>query len=197
MPRLDSLRAGHRSCASCHHQPGVRDCRPHGCGGRLFFNVAGVGLDAHIAARFPVHARGLRGVLRYVAAAAAELRRYQPAGCTIAVDGAAFSVRPLMVVFANLRQYGYAAVVAPLARLDDGVLDLVVVEPAPLVADLLRACRLLGGTLHRARGVTTMRVREAWIASDAPMPFHVDGEAVPGERSLSVRVHPRALRVRA
>ena len=34
-------------------------------GGRLFFNVAGIGLDAHIAARFPVHAGGPRGMLRY------------------------------------------------------------------------------------------------------------------------------------
>jgi diacylglycerol kinase family enzyme len=53
------------------------------------------------------------------------------------------------------------------------------------------------GTLHRARGVTTMKVREVHVLAEAPMLFHVDGEAVPGAASLTVRVHPRALRVRA
>ena len=86
---------------------------------------------------------------------------------------------------------------APLARVDDGLLDLVAIEPASWLADISRTRRLFGGTFHRARGVTTITMREAEVIATAPMQFHVDGEPVQGGERLVVRVHPRALRVRA
>jgi diacylglycerol kinase (ATP) len=165
--------------------------------GRLFFNVAGIGLDAHIASRFPVHAHGPCGRLRYIVVAAGQRFVYQPADYTIEFDGGTLHRRALTVVFANSRQYGHGAVVAPLAEVDDGALDLVAIEPASLLVDLSRMRRMFDGTLHRAPGVTMTKVHHARIAAEAPMPFHVDGESVSGGRTLVVRVHPGALRVRA
>jgi len=166
-------------------------------GGRLFFNVAGIGLDAHVAARFPVHARGTRGKLRYVLATAGQILTYRPVEYQIDAGGFCQQKRLLAIVFANSRQYGNGALVAPLAHVDDGVLDLVAIEPASWLADIGRTRRLFRGTLHRAPGVAVVQVREAEIAAAAPISFHVDGEPVSGGTRLAVRVHPRALRVRA
>ena len=103
----------------------------------------------------------------------------------------------MAAVFANARQFGNGAIVAPRARVDDGALDLVAIEPASWLANLARARRLFGGTFDGARGVTTIAVREAEVTAAAPMPFHVDGEPVQGGERLVIRVHSGALRVRA
>ena len=166
-------------------------------GGRLFFNVAGIGLDAHIASRFPVHSAGTRGKLRYVLLTAGQVLTYRAAEYRIDAGGRTIRMRLLAAVFANSRQFGNGAIVAPLARLDDGALDLVAIEPRSWFADIGRMRRLFNGTLHRASGVTSVTVREAEVVGEVPMPFHVDGEPVQGGERLLVRVHPNALRVRA
>ncbi len=101
------------------------------------------------------------------------------------------------MAFANSTQYGYGARVAPLAKMDDGLLDLVVIEGRSTVENFLRVPRLFTGGFHRTAGVTTRRITEAVVRSQARMLFHVDGEVVEGERELTARVHPGALRVRA
>lgn len=163
-------------------------------GGRLFFNVAGVGLDARLAAAF--NAGGRRGLRDYVTALLREVKTYGPARYRVAAGGAAIEGEALLVALANTRQYGYRAVIAPRARVDDGLLELVVVPPLSPPAILWQARRLFTGTLHGLQGVQVRSVREAAITADRPLTFHVDGEVVAGPRALAVNVHARALPVR-
>ena len=55
-------------------------------GGRLFFNVAGVGLDAHVAALVSTRA-GHRGLMPYLKASGRVLLRYTPVDYTIGTGG--------------------------------------------------------------------------------------------------------------
>ena len=87
------------------------------------------------------------------------------------------------------------AKVAPGARVDDGELDLVVVEERSRLATFCRAPRLFTGSLAGAGGYSTRRIREATIESSAPMIFHVDGEPIMGGTRLDARVHPGALKI--
>lgn len=163
-------------------------------GGRLFFNVAGVGFDAQLAAAF--NARTRRGAAGYAAAALREARRYEPARYSVTADGAVSSSRALLVAVANTRQYGNGAIIAPGARPDDGRLELVIVPPVGFLAACRQLLRLFRGTLHHMPGVSMCQVREGAIAADAPLVFHVDGEVVAGDRTLPLAVHARALAVR-
>ena len=52
-------------------------------GGRLFFNIAGIGLDARVAHRFAVDGLGRRGFSRYLALTIGELRGYLPDQLTV------------------------------------------------------------------------------------------------------------------
>jgi YegS/Rv2252/BmrU family lipid kinase len=165
--------------------------------GRRFVNVAGVGLDAAVAARFNRGGGGRRGIWRYAALAVREALRHRPCEYTIRLDGGAPRREPaLLVVFANARQYGAGAVIAPAARPDDGQLDLVVVGARGALAALRGAPRLFRGTLDRAAGVRVATFREAEVAGAAPLALHVDGEPFAGGPELSVRVLAGALRVR-
>ena len=161
-------------------------------GGRLFFNLAGLGFDAHIAACFDCDPSGRRGMRTYARLIAREMFRYR-AG-TYRVDGINME-RAVLVTIANSGQFGNGARVAPSARIDDGLLDLVVFEESTRLGAIATIPRFFTGGFERVRGVTVRRFERITIAADRPIPFHVDGEPVAGGTVLEGRVHPAALRV--
>lgn len=165
-------------------------------GGRMFFNVAGIGLDAHVAALVSTRVTH-RGLVPYLTAVARDVFRYEPIEYTVTVDGRTVQRPALFVAVANSRQYGFGARVAPAARLDDGLLDVVLVEDRGIAGNIVRIPSFFLGRLDRRSGVMASRLVEGTIRSRGAMLFHVDGEPVQGADTLDVRVHPGALRLRA
>jgi diacylglycerol kinase (ATP) len=164
--------------------------------GRLFFNVAGIGLDAQVADRFAANGRVRRGFARYLQIAARELLSFQPTELTIVADGMMLRLRALLVAIANGRQYGNGALIAPQARVDDGRLDLTAVAYRPLWRTVIQMPALFTGRLARVPGVTMSTAREIEMRASRDMLYHVDGEPHNGGSCLRARVHPGALRVR-
>lgn len=164
-------------------------------GGRLFFSVAGVGFDAHVAACFDRDAGGARGLAGYARITGRELLSYRPRDYQVSGDVVVLARRAVLVTFANSAQFGNGARIAPRARVDDGRLDLVVFEETSRVATILALRRLFAGNAERAPGVVIRQIERASIESRAPMMFHVDGEPVQGGRRLEGRVLPGALQV--
>jgi diacylglycerol kinase (ATP) len=166
--------------------------------GRLFVNVAGIGFDALIASRFAERDTRRRGFVSYLTIAAREVRGYRPTEYVITIGEESAPHTAWMIVLANSRQYGNGACIAPGASLDDGELDLVVVHGVSRWAIVRRVPRLFRGTLATEPGVITIaRVTEATIGSDSGLTVHLDGEVMTYPSSVQVRVHPRALKVRA
>jgi diacylglycerol kinase (ATP) len=164
-------------------------------GGRLFINVAGIGLDAHVAFQFNRRGSRKRGLAGYLRVATRALMGYVPAWYTISTPDVRMTVRAVLVVVANSVQYGNGARIAPGARVDDGNLDLVVVEERSRLATFFQAPRLFTGSIHRAPGCSIRRIREVTIECSSAMIFHVDGEPVEGGKRLTARVHPGALKI--
>ena len=165
--------------------------------GRLFVNVAGIGFDAQVAARFAALHRSRRGLLRYAVIVFDELRQYRSAGYRIACDGSSpVSHQAFLISFANGRQWGNGAIIAPDAAIDDGFLDVVVVSAQTRTTILRALPRLFSGTVDRAAGVEIRRVQIAEVAGDGPLVCHVDGESIECGGQAEVRIRPKALRVR-
>jgi YegS/Rv2252/BmrU family lipid kinase len=165
-------------------------------GHHLFFNVAGIGLDAHVAALVATRTHD-RGLLPYLRAGLGDLLRYRAVDYTIDVQGRQTRTAALIVALANSKQYGFGARIAPQAAIDDGLLDLIAIEDRRLAGNVVRAPSLFVGRLDRCAGVSATQVREATIRANDAMLFHVDGEAMQGSDTLVARVHPGALRLRA
>jgi len=163
--------------------------------GRYFVNTAGVGFDAHVASRFASARR--RGFLGYANITARALASYIPLSYRITIAGATREVRAILVTLANSAQFGNGALIAPGARVDDGELDLVVIEERSRFRTICGLPRLFNGTVSRITGCRITRLREVTIEADAPLTYHVDGEPVLGGATLRARVHPGALRVAA
>lgn len=164
--------------------------------GRLFFNVSGIGLDARVAHAFAARGLERRGFRRYLELTVRELFRHEPDEYAVAVGGERLRRRALMIAVANSRQYGNGALIAPAARLDDGLLDLVVIgERSPWRA-VTQIPRIFAGQVGRVAGVHMLRGAEAEIRGTQPIRYHVDGEPHIGGDVVRVRCHPSALRVR-
>jgi YegS/Rv2252/BmrU family lipid kinase len=163
---------------------------------RPFFNVAGIGFDAHIARLFNERARGRRGRLPYVVLGLREGFGYLGQTYELTLDGARQSTRALLIAFANGREYGMGMQIAPGAKLDDGLLEACVVEDRPFLARLWDARHLALGSIGRAPGITIRSVRAGTIEAPGPIEFHVDGEPGVSEGRLEISVRPGALNVK-
>jgi len=162
---------------------------------RFFVNVAGIGFDAHVAALFNDRRNTRRGARAYVALTARTLMTYRPREYALVVDGDARRVRALMIVIANGTEFGNRILIARGARVDDGVLDVVVVEERSRGRTLARVPWLVTRAIHRVPAWSSRPARHIVVECDEPMTFHVDGEPVSGGTRLEARVHPAALRV--
>ena len=163
--------------------------------GHLFFNVAGIGVDARVAHRLADEGAGRRGFLRYLEVTTLELLARKPDDYTIVTDGTSMRVRALLIAIANARQYGNGAIIAPGARVDDGRLDVVVVADRSRLAALMQIPRLFTGQIARVSGVTMRAAVDIEITSGRPVLYHVDGEPHVGGAAIKARSRPLALRV--
>ena len=163
--------------------------------GRLFVNIAGIGFDAHVAAQFNAPENPRRGMAGYAIVTVRSLAGYRSSRYEIVTPGSRMTVRALLVVLANGTEFGNGVRIAPGARIDDGALDLVIVEQCSRLLMIWNMRRLLGGSVARAPIWSSRRVEQVTIESDTPMIFHVDGEPLRGGTRLHARVHPDALKV--
>lgn len=165
--------------------------------GQFFFNAAGVGFDAHVSWLFNNRLHGRRGMLPYVTIATRELFSYKAPEYIVMADGKTACLPALLIALANSRQYGNGAIIAPTALLDDGKLTLVIIKERSPLAMMWDARRLFFGTIGNSSGVIVRQVIQVTITAERPVRFHVDGEPSNEEcMTLTVRVHPRALRVK-
>lgn len=172
--------------------------------GSLFFNVAGVGLDARIAGRLATkgHRRGLMG---YVLATVSELRSYQACAYSISkvfdadgnpIAGDLVDHKAMFIALANSRQYGSGAQIAPRALLDDGLMEVVLVEPMTTLQIARQLPAFFGGRLQEGPGIVMRSVATMEISCASPIAFHVDGEPRTAEQRLVLKTRRGALLVK-
>ena len=158
-----------------------------------FFNVMGFGFDAEISQRFNgLKGRGLPG---YVRTGVATFRERSSEVCRIQMNGSDDMVSAMLVAVANSDRYGHQARVAPRARVDDGLLDLVSVERVSWAGACLLAARLFLGTFDRSPRVRRWRGPAFTITRAAAGIIHTDGEVHASAAELRVQVHAASLRI--
>jgi YegS/Rv2252/BmrU family lipid kinase len=163
------------------------------CESRWFFSIAGVGFDAHVADCFDRARPGRRGLSTYARITIRELLSYRP--LSYRINGQSTGGPALLVVVANSTQFGNGATIAPRARLDDGLLDVVVFEEASRLLTMLSMPRLFTGGVERVRGVSSRQMERLTIESDRPIIYHLDGEPGQAAARLVFAVVPAVLRV--
>ena len=184
-------RADQRAAAQVIADGNVRTIDVGTVGGTLFFEAAGIGLDADAFSAGRAVRRGDRG---FAMAAFRALLRRRGVRVRIDVDGRVRAHRILQAVVSNGPWYGWGFEVSPGARLDDGKLDLVVFGDSRL-----RVVReMIAAAIDRDRPAHGRRYRGARItlAATDQLAVHADGVVV-GNLPQTFTVRPGALRVYA
>ena len=160
---------------------------------RKFFNMAGVGFDAHISKVFAEHVnRGLGG---YIQTTFREISNYKTQNYSLEIDGKTFERNAFMISIANSSQYGNNAYISPFASVKDGLLDVCIIRPFPLYVFPLMGYRMFSKTTHKSRFVEIIQGRQIQITRGQPGAVHVDGEPLFMESELDITIKPLALSV--
>jgi len=166
---------------------------------RIYTGGGGVGIDAESAFIAGSRFRRLTGRFRYLLSAAIALLETRPISVRLrwSIDGnptERLALEALLVAVLNTPSYGSGLRFAPLAKINDGVLDLVVVE-ALSVSELWTALpRLILFGEVRSPRVKRFQVHQVIIDTATPHRFHGDGEIL-GFTPVKIRVLPRAIRI--
>lgn len=162
--------------------------------GYPFFNVMGVGFDAEISQQFNGLVR--RGLGAYARTGLSAFRRHRAQRVTITAGGGEQeTLDAFIVAVANSDQYGNNARLAPGARVDDGLLDLVVVRPTGFLGGLLLVARLFLGNFDRSPRVRRLQGARFVVQRSAPGLLHTDGESHVTDATVEIVVRPLSLRL--
>lgn len=160
---------------------------------RKFFNMAGIGFDAHISNRFATDkTRGLQG---YVKTTFTEISQYPAQNYVLYIDGVKYERGAFMISIANSSQFGNNAYVSPTASLQDGLLDVCVIKPFPLYHFPVMGYHMFSKTAHRSKYVEIIKGKDIRIIRETAGAVHVDGEPLQMGKELFIQVKPGSLRI--
>ena len=94
-----------------------------------------------------------------------ELPVFRPGPYTLELDGEVWSTEAMLVAVGNGPSYGGGMRVSPDARLDDGLLDVIVVGPVSSAEFLRIFPRVYAGTHVDHPAVTVRRARSVTVAA--------------------------------
>jgi YegS/Rv2252/BmrU family lipid kinase len=178
--------------STVRHDVGVvENITDEGCSVRHFLNVAGAGFDAHVVSLV----QGNRwGGFSYLAALPAGFASYASPVLSIAANGET-STADVFVVFAAIGRYcGGGMLVAPDAKSDDGLLDVVIVENISKWELLLNIRRLFDGTIGTYKKARCLRAPSIEISAPVPVASEADGELL-SSTPLSISILQNGIRV--
>jgi YegS/Rv2252/BmrU family lipid kinase len=155
--------------------------------GRSFVGIASAGFDSD-ANRIANEAPAWLGGQVYAYGALRALLSWRPARIEIELDppGERRSFTGYTVAAANSKAYGGGMNLAPDALLDDGLLEIVVVERVSRLRFLANLSKVFKGAHIHLDNVHVFRAAEVAIAADRPFTMYADGDPI-GELPLRVR----------
>src|SRR5215467_706615 len=142
---------------------------------RLYAGGGGIGLDAEAARHASGSFRSLPGRLRYLASALRALAEHQPLNIRIEFpqgDHRSLEASSLLAGVLNTPTYGAGLRLAPEASIDDGLLNLVVIENLSKLEVVKLLPRLMGTGELRTSRVKRWTTRSVRISADRLSLFH-------------------------
>jgi len=121
--------------------------------------------------------------------------RLKPVRITLTLDNETISDDLFTLTIANTRQFGNNAYIAPEAKPNDGIIDIVMVRPFPKYKAPLIVLRLFRGTLNKSKYVRYIKTGKPFTITTGEKRFHIDGEPVEFSGPVSVRIKRNVLSV--
>ena len=161
--------------------------------GRPFFNIAGIGFDGLVSNL--MKGSNWRGFIPYFLHSVKAGLQYTPRDCRIEIDDRVLTEKCFIISVANGLMWGYNFQIAPDARLDDGLFEVVLLKDAPKWQYFAAVPATLNGKIYDAGFVDHFTARRVKIISQGENYVHLDGEGIVLEGELSFEILPKALKI--
>jgi len=153
--------------------------------GEYSANVSGVGYDALVAHKF--QNSKTRGFLSYAQISMNEFFKYQPQTYQITIDGKEIEREAFLISFANSSQFGNNAFIAPKASLTDGLIDVCILKPFPVIATAIVFERVMAKTINNSKFMEIIQGKKIVVKNAAKI-YHLDGDSRESEDNLEIEI---------
>lgn len=155
--------------------------------GRPFFCTCGTGFDASVSMKFANAHR--RGFITYMEKTLTEWLNYEPVLYTLTVDDRPpMQCKAFLIACANAAQYGNNAYIAPQANIDDGMMNVTIVEPFSIIDIPGLVVQLFTKTIDKNSNIKTFSCKKLHISSQTPNPAHYDGDPIMLDNDIDVEI---------
>ncbi|RQO32163.1 diacylglycerol kinase [Taibaiella sp. KBW10] len=161
--------------------------------GHYFISNAGVGFDAVITKAFT--GNKTRGFKTYLKLIHQYIWRFKTREWLIEIDGQQIREQAFMITVANATQLGYNFFVAPEAKLNDGILDVVIIKEHPRILSGMIGLQAFMGALQQSRYVTQYSGKQIKLTNPGNRMMQVDGDALACEETIEINVLHKAINV--
>lgn len=158
-----------------------------------FFCTCGVGFDAFVSLKFSQ--AGRRGLVTYLEKTLSEYLKYQPEVYELEMDGHVSSYKAFLITCGNASQYGNNAYITPQASLNDGLLDVTILEPFTMLNVPSLSYQLFHKSIDKNSHIKTFQCKRLCIHRAEPGVAHFDGDPVMMDRDIQVEIVPTSLKV--
>jgi YegS/Rv2252/BmrU family lipid kinase len=159
-----------------------------------FFCTCGVGFDAFISKKFAE--AGKRGRITYLEKILKAGFQYESETYDISIDGGEYeSYKAFLVSIANASQYGNDAYIAPQAPMNDGLLDIVIMEPLGILTAPQVGIDLMSKTINQSARTKCFQGKDIRIRRSKPGLIHYDGDPIETDADLHVVMRNKGIRV--
>lgn len=161
--------------------------------GEPFFCTCGMGFDAYVSSKFTEAKR--RGLLTYMEQGLAEWLRYEPETYIVEDGTGSQTYKAFLLACANASEYGNNAYIAPQASMNDGLMDVTIIEPFSAFEAPQLALQLFSKTLRTGSRVRMFQTRQLSVRRQAPGVIHRDGDPVQAGKDIDVRIVHKGIHV--
>ena len=158
-----------------------------------FFCTCGMGFDAFISLKFAE--AGKRGPVTYLENVLKEGLVYRPETYEVEDESGTKKYKAFLIACANASQYGNNAYIAPGATMQDGELDVIVMEPFNALDAPQVAADLFMKTLTNNSKIKTFRTKRLHITRQEPGAIHYDGDPIMTGKDIDVHIEPQGIRI--
>lgn len=160
---------------------------------KCFFNLAGMGFDAHLSSVFSKDKK--RGLAGYVKLGFQEVFSYQAQQYILNIDGVEYKRSAFAISVANSSQYGNDVYIAPNASVKDGLLDVCIIKPFSAIKLPVLGYVMLTGTAETSEMIEIIKGKQIQITRETAGAVHVDGEPLQMGIEIEAIVDPLSLNV--
>lgn len=159
----------------------------------VFFCTCGFGFDAEVAEKSI--GKKTRGTLMYFKNMVNAFFQQEPKNYEIICEEGTIKTKAFVVTCANAAQYGYNAYIAPHANIQDGKMNLAILEPLGLTDVPLTSLQLFTKKIDQNKKMQQILTSKATIVREKAGIMHIDGDALLGPETIEVEIINQGLNV--